>query len=406
MDSIIFFCILIWLIVTIIYFIDKYLSGKNDKDDKYDRSDSKTKYSEIIGQTAQSCEEPEKEKEQPLNDEENELDKLTKRPDNSMSGVGRYLLFDTETTGLPRKSHSVPEDFSNWPYIVDIAWYLIDENGLLVESCRYIVRQKVSIPKEASDIHHITTQKMLEEGTDPKEVYASFIAAVQKAEYVIAHNIAFDLPIVECELLRNGFDKILSSKKQFCTMKSGREFCTVYDKGGRLKYPKLEELFSQLYFGNPYNTIEGTHTALFDTLLLYRCFIKMKKLKPSLLKNCERAIYIEDYSEREPLSKYPTSSRLSCLDNNILFETFSNGFERKEVLVTGVPNEDKEYYWDLIIGLNGKVVKSVTKKLEVVVMGATPGWKKMANIEAKVDAGEKIICITDLQLEQLSKNKL
>ena len=97
---------------------------------------------------------------------------------------------------------------------------------------------------------------------------------------------------------------------------------------------------------------------------------------------------------------------ISLAERKALFETFSNGFERKEVLVTGVPNEDKEYYWDLIIGLNGKVVKSVTKKLEVVVMGATPGWKKMANIEAKVDAGEKIICITDLQLEQLSKNKL
>lgn len=332
------------------------------------------------------------------------LDMLAKIPKDSQTEKGKYLLFDTETTGLPRKRNAEPEDLANWPYIVEIAWYLIDEEGLLVDGCHYIVKQNVSIPLAATEIHHISTQKMLTEGVDAQRVYSEFVESAEKAEYIIAHNLAFDMPIIECELLRNGFDKILFSKKQFCTMIGGRDFCTVYDRSGRIKNPKLSELFGDLYFDNPYLTFEGTHNALADTNMLYRCFMKMIELEPSLLET-------DNYSNQDSIIYHEQTYKVEsvvCGDNipmiadGDLMSYFGDYcFRNTQVLVTGVAKEDKEECWDMITALNGKVVKSVTKNLAVVVLGPAPGWKKIEDIKQKIQSGENIVGITDIQLQML-----
>ena len=46
-----------------------------------------------------------------------------------------YLIFDTETTGLPTKGYHEPiSDVDNWPRLVQIAWQLHDANGVLIET--------------------------------------------------------------------------------------------------------------------------------------------------------------------------------------------------------------------------------------------------------------------------------
>lgn len=334
------------------------------------------------------------------------LDMLAKIPKDSQTEKGKYLLFDTETTGLPRKRNAEPEDLTNWPYIVEIAWYLIDEEGLLVDGCHYIVRQNVSIPLAATEIHHISTQKMLREGVDAQKVYSEFVESAEKAEYIIAHNLEFDMPIIECELLRNGFDKILFAKKQFCTMKIGRNFCTVYDRAGKLKNPKLVELFGELYFNDPYMKIEGTHNALADANMLYRCFMKMKELRPDLLNSVDcinESIFRNISLEEAPLTVFGfDSDNIPMIPNNELLEYFSeDGFKQVQVLVTGVSKENKDKCWQMITALNGKPVKSVTKNLGVVVLGAVPGWRKLEDIRVKIQSGEHIVGITDIQLQFL-----
>lgn len=335
-----------------------------------------------------------------------QLDMLAKIPKDSQTEKGKYLLFDTETTGIPRKRNAKPEDFANWPYIVEIAWYLLDEEGLLVDGCHYIVKQNVSIPQAAMEVHHITTQKMLSDGVDPWTVYSEFVASAEKAEYIIAHNLEFDMPIIECELLRNGFDKILFVKKQFCTMKAGRKFCTVYDRAGHLKNPKLVELFGELYFKNPYLKIEGIHSALADTNMLYRCFMKMKELEPNLLHGADCAhenVHQNISWEKTPIPVFSYSDDWIPMvpDNELLAYFSKDGFKQVQVLVTGVSKEDKEGCWQMITALNGKPVKSVTKNLGMVVLGAAPGWKKLEDIKAKIQSGERIVGITDIQLRLL-----
>ena len=44
-----------------------------------------------------------------------------------------YLIFDTETTGLPKKFNVPISDLDNWPRCVQIAWQLHDYDGSLIE---------------------------------------------------------------------------------------------------------------------------------------------------------------------------------------------------------------------------------------------------------------------------------
>lgn len=339
-----------------------------------------------------------------IQDIQQDLDILSKIPKASPHNKGKYLFFDTETTGLPRLRNAPPEDFSNWPYIIEIAWLLIDEEGLQVTGGHYIVKQNVSIPKEATSVHHITTTEMLLKGVSPKEVYSELVEAVEATEYIIAHNLDFDMPIIECELLRNGFDKILFSKKQYCTMKGGRDFCTVYDRAGRIKNPKLSELFGNLYFDNPYLKFEGTHNALGDTNMVHRCFIKMKELEPSLLEKGHYADEVPITQKKQDYEVKPIvygKSIPMIADKDLIHYFGDYCFRNVQVLVTGVAKEEKEECWDMITELNGKVVKSVTKNLAVVVLGSAPGWKKIEDIKMKIQSGERIIGITDIQLQML-----
>ena len=44
----------------------------------------------------------------------------------------KILVFDVETTGLPKKRRAALDDFDNWPYIVQLSWVVYDviEGGI------------------------------------------------------------------------------------------------------------------------------------------------------------------------------------------------------------------------------------------------------------------------------------
>ena len=61
-----------------------------------------------------------------------------------------YLIFDTETTGLPKNWKAPITDTDNWPRCVQIAWQLHDEMGELVEDQNYLIKpDDYEIPYES-----------------------------------------------------------------------------------------------------------------------------------------------------------------------------------------------------------------------------------------------------------------
>ena len=93
-----------------------------------------------------------------------------------------YLIFDTETTGLPQNYNAPLTDFENWPRLVQIAWQLHDMRGNLIRNRNLIIKPDgFTIPYNSVQIHGITTERALEEGLDIKEVLAMFEEDIKEA---------------------------------------------------------------------------------------------------------------------------------------------------------------------------------------------------------------------------------
>jgi DNA polymerase-3 subunit epsilon len=193
---------------------------------------------------------------------------------------GKYLVIDTETTGLPRNKHDRPENVDNWPYVVQLAWILFDDEGKEIEDKEYILKQKVNIPPSASEIHGITNTIMEEKGIDPKIVLTELLGAIKRVKTIVAHNIDFDLPILEAEFIRNGFEKQLQKVDKVCTMKVGKNFCKLPGAYDDYKYPTLMELFRKCFYdyASSFRPLYDKHDAMMDVLLTAKCFFRLKEL--------------------------------------------------------------------------------------------------------------------------------
>jgi len=51
-----------------------------------------------------------------------------------------YVVFDTETTGLPISYDASPSDVDNWPRVVQVAWETFDHHGRKTDIHSHIVR--------------------------------------------------------------------------------------------------------------------------------------------------------------------------------------------------------------------------------------------------------------------------
>ncbi len=121
------------------------------------------------------------------------------------SAFASVVIFDTETTGLPKTRGRPYNDLDNWPRIVEIAWQIFGKT----EIKSYLIRPNgFTIPAEASAIHGITTEQASGEGVDIKEALTLFLADVRACGTIVAHNLkGFDLPVVRAEMLRAGLSQ-------------------------------------------------------------------------------------------------------------------------------------------------------------------------------------------------------
>lgn len=185
-----------------------------------------------------------------------------------------YLLFDTETTGLPRNWNAPITDIYNWPRLVQLAYLYYDEKGNLIDQGNFIIKPAgFTIPKESSRIHGITTEKALLEGFDLTHTLNNFNDLITSSTCIVAHNISFDEKIVGAEFIRTKITSQIQQKRKICTMQSSVNFCQIPGNYG-YKWPKLSELHHRLFNTN----FEEAHNAMVDVSITAKCFWEMKKL--------------------------------------------------------------------------------------------------------------------------------
>ena len=78
-----------------------------------------------------------------------------------------YLIFDTETTGLPHNKTAPITDLNNWPRLVQIAWQLHNAQGKLLSQKNFLVKPDgFDIPFKAEQVHGISTKRALRKVTN------------------------------------------------------------------------------------------------------------------------------------------------------------------------------------------------------------------------------------------------
>ena len=184
-----------------------------------------------------------------------------------------FLIYDTETTGLPKNYKAPLTDFDNWPRVVQLAWQVHDEIGKLIDVKNFIIKPDgYVIPRGAEKIHGISTERASKEGQSLSFVLNEFNKALNKAEVVAGHNLEFDNNMIGAEFLRLDIETPLFEKKMVDTIPVSTDFCQLPGgRGGAYKWPTLEELHEKLFD----EKFQAAHNASADVQATARCFLEL-----------------------------------------------------------------------------------------------------------------------------------
>ena len=211
-----------------------------------------------------------------------------------------YLIFDTETTGLPKSWNAPITDTDNWPRCVQIAWQLHDEMGNILEHNDFLIQPDgYNIPYDAERIHGISTDLALEQGIALDEGLELFNEALQKTTFIVGQNLGFDINIMGCEFHRLGVENNLTELPVLdtCTERTALMCQIPGGRGGKFKLPTLTELHNHL-FGTGFGE---AHNATADVEATTRCFLELIRLREFTKEQLDvEESYFKNFSEANP----------------------------------------------------------------------------------------------------------
>lgn len=319
--------------------------------------------------------------------------------------MSNFLFFDTET------NDATPDRVA-----IQLAWILTSDNGDEMNYGNYILNRDVAISPMAESKHGISEIDMIEEGRDPYETYVKFLADIERADYIVAHNVAFDMKTVENDLELLGLSCSFESKTIICTMEQTRNIVQAKDRNGHIKNPRLEEMAGFLLHNDINYEFIGLHDAMEDTRLLKDCFFKLKELissgqisKPqnSRPQSEKRKAQISQYfkaARTEAPSVMPVmmdKSELSSYDITSIFDS-------KNVLITGdldnIGINSREEGASILVKMKAIVCKTIIKDIDFVIIGENCGPKKMEDLVKKQEKGHKVKCMSAEIFDYIRKN--
>lgn len=201
----------------------------------------------------------------------------------------KYCVFDTETTGLPlRKSYYEyysPKDFGFYENarVIQLAWLIfeINENDEIINENRYNYYLNYDKEITNSHIHRIDLNLLEKVGNDRNIVIHKFLETIKDVDMLVAHNISFDLHVLQSEIERLNIPFNLFDKKSFCTMEQGKNITKIKGNFTSYKCPKLVELYS-FYYPDEDELLKNAHDASVDVEMCFKCFQKIRNFKNCL----------------------------------------------------------------------------------------------------------------------------
>jgi DNA polymerase III epsilon subunit-like protein len=170
------------------------------------------------------------------------------------------LVFDTETTGLPRCSAAA---LSVQPRLIEFAGILIGDDGEHVEEFETLIDPQQPLQEIITEITRLTDSDLRGKPLF-QDAAAQITRMIERADLVVAHNLTFDKEVIEmefarCQIPRPRWPALM------CTAEE-----TQHWKGHRMR---LGDLYHMLFN----ETFNDAHRAMADTQALARVFVALRK---------------------------------------------------------------------------------------------------------------------------------
>jgi DNA polymerase III epsilon subunit-like protein len=185
----------------------------------------------------------------------------------------KILVFDIETTGVPRKMNAPIDKSGNWPHIVQIAWVLFDEKGHELHRADYIIKPTdYYIPMALTAVHGISHDFALENGVEGALVLNTlYEVLLENKPLLVGHNVKFDISITRAEFCRYEVEDLMVDLESCCTLQLSMSMM----KNIHVKFPKLSEIHYHLFQSD----FVGHHRAMADVEATARVYFELQKLK-------------------------------------------------------------------------------------------------------------------------------
>lgn len=192
------------------------------------------------------------------------------------------LIYDTETTGLPPKNAT---SFLQYPMPFQLAFKLCDltKNKTIMQASAFLIPtdengDRIALPKEKFFIEQDYTDANLDAwATHDENLYQLFDAALNLADYTVAHNANFDINVTSrwLESKSHRARDTFNILPHYCTMLTMEPILKIPGfRSGTYKWPRLDECYK--HFVDP-RGFDGAHDAMNDVTALHRLIFALQK---------------------------------------------------------------------------------------------------------------------------------
>lgn len=168
----------------------------------------------------------------------------------------KIIVLDTETA---TSGEVIQLAYNIYLYYPEI------KNFVCIEKYDWLINEHIN---KIDFFGKFTLRDIRTKGKNPQEVFAILATHLKESDYLIGHNINFDINKIVKYFIKLKINYILP--KSICTMRTSKDRLGLKNIKGWIKYPKLSELYAYYYGEEPDQT--KTHTADYDIHLTFLCF--------------------------------------------------------------------------------------------------------------------------------------
>jgi DNA polymerase III epsilon subunit-like protein len=163
-----------------------------------------------------------------------------------------FMVLDTETADLNGD-------------IIQLSYIVVDNDMNIVKKVNKYIKDRIP-SSETISIHNITINKLRTKGSDFNDVINTFIKDLENVDYIVGHNVGYDLRVI-INNLRKYEITIITDNKVNNNIFSNIPIKDTY----QMSKKSLEQLHQEL-FNLP---VYGAHNAINDVLATFECYKKI-----------------------------------------------------------------------------------------------------------------------------------